>query len=55
MVNRNWYRREVLPDIAAWAAARSDFPAAIDGDPRHRALNWLCGYAEHWDDVPIDT
>jgi hypothetical protein len=22
---------------------------------RHRALNWLCGYAENWDEVPTDT
>jgi hypothetical protein len=24
-------------------------------EDRHRALNWLCGYAERWDDVPLDT
>jgi hypothetical protein len=22
---------------------------------RHRAVNWLCGYDEAWDDVPIDV
>jgi len=22
---------------------------------RHRALNWLCGRGESWDDVPLDT
>ncbi len=22
---------------------------------RHRALNWLCGWGESWDDVPLDT
>lgn len=22
---------------------------------RHRALNWLCGYSEDWDEVPTDT
>jgi hypothetical protein len=22
---------------------------------RHRALNWLCGFGENWDDVPTDT
>ena len=22
---------------------------------RHRALNWLCGYASDWDNVPTDT
>jgi hypothetical protein len=22
---------------------------------RHRALNWLCGLGETWDDVPLDT
>jgi hypothetical protein len=22
---------------------------------RHKALNWLCGYAERWDKVPTDT
>lgn len=22
---------------------------------RHRSLNWLCGYAIDWDDVPLDT
>jgi hypothetical protein len=22
---------------------------------RHYALNWLCGYAENWDEVPTDT
>jgi hypothetical protein len=22
---------------------------------RHRALNWLCGYASEWDNVPTDT
>jgi hypothetical protein len=22
---------------------------------RHRAFNWLCGYAADWDRVPTDT
>jgi hypothetical protein len=22
---------------------------------RHHALNWLCGYGDRWDDVPLDT
>jgi len=22
---------------------------------RHRALNWVCGLGERWDDVPVDT
>jgi hypothetical protein len=53
------------------AALHGDFPAfgkpyaALDDEQygycarlaqaRHRALNWLCGYAERWDDVSIDT
>jgi hypothetical protein len=79
MVAGDWFRREVLANVARSSAERGDFPAAIDGDfpafgkaytaldeeqygfcarlaqARHRALNWLCGYAERWDAVPTDT
>jgi hypothetical protein len=29
--------------------------AASTAQERHCALNWMCGYAEDWDDTPTDT
>jgi hypothetical protein len=29
--------------------------AASTAQERHFALNWMCGYAEDWDDTPTDT
>jgi hypothetical protein len=29
--------------------------AASTAQERHFALNWICGYAEDWDDTPTDT
>jgi hypothetical protein len=60
------FEQELLP-----APMRGDFPAygkvyrhlspeqlaeahAIAAE-RHHALNWLCGFGESWDDVPLDT
>jgi hypothetical protein len=60
------FEQELLP-----APMRGDFPAygkvyrhlspeqlaeahAIATE-RHHALNWVCGFGEGWDDVPLDT
>jgi hypothetical protein len=39
---------------AAQSTSAGGSPAAADRG-RHFAMNWLCGYADEWDETPTDT
>ena len=51
----------VTGDFAVDGSPYRDLPpadretAAMVAEQRLRALNWLCGYGDSWDDVPLDV